>query len=79
MMNEEGAFPRLVELIQVRKDDETGLHRMQLEVLYEMSRIQRLRLEDLSRPYQRAFLLSRLLIWCSANRGRLHNLHVRHH
>ena len=50
MMNEEGAFPRLVELIQGQKDDETGIHRMQLEVLYEMSRIQRLRLEDLSQP-----------------------------
>ncbi|KAL8797546.1 MAG: hypothetical protein Q9195_000363 [Heterodermia aff. obscurata] len=47
MMNEEGAFPRLIELIRERKDDEAGLHRMELEVLYEMSRIQRLRLEDL--------------------------------
>ena len=54
MMNDEGAFPRLVELIQQQKDDGAGLHRMQLEVLYEMARIQRLRLEDLSRPYQRA-------------------------
>lgn len=62
MMNEEGAFSRLIELILQRKDDETGLHRMQLEVLYEMSRIQRLRLEDLSRSHQRAFLLSSLLI-----------------
>ena len=49
MMNEEGAFPRLVELIQERKDDEAGLHRMLLELLYEMSRIQRLRTEDLSK------------------------------
>ena len=48
MMNEEGAFPTLVELIQGRKDDEAGLHRMLLELLYEMSRIQRLRTEDLS-------------------------------
>ncbi|KAG7009038.1 cell surface mannoprotein [Physcia stellaris] len=47
MMGEEGAFPRLVGLIQERKDDDTGLHRMLLELLYEMSRIQRLRLEDL--------------------------------
>lgn len=48
MMSEEGIFPRLVELIQERKDDEMGLHRMLLELLYAMSRIQRLRLEDLS-------------------------------
>lgn len=49
-MNDEGVFPTLVELIQGRKDDEAGLHRMLLELLYEMSRIQRLRPEDLS-PY----------------------------
>lgn len=42
-------FPRLVELIQGKKDDEAGLHRMLLELLYEMSRIQRLRIEDLSK------------------------------
>lgn len=48
MMNEEGVFPRLLELIQERVDDDAGLHRTLLEVLYEMSRIQRLRMEDLS-------------------------------
>ncbi|KAK0516881.1 hypothetical protein JMJ35_000036 [Cladonia borealis] len=48
MMNEEGAFPRLLELIQGRTDDDAGLHRMLLELLYEMSRIQPLRIEDLT-------------------------------
>ena len=48
MMNEEGAFPRLVELIQQKRDGDAGLHRMLLELLYEMSRIQRLRAADLS-------------------------------
>ena len=47
MMNEEGAFLRLLELIVDRKDDGTGLHRILLELLYEMSRIQRLRIQDL--------------------------------
>ncbi|KAL8928557.1 MAG: hypothetical protein Q9208_001791 [Pyrenodesmia sp. 3 TL-2023] len=47
MMNEEGIFPRLVELIYGQKDDDAGLHRMLLELLYEMSRIQRLRIQDL--------------------------------
>ncbi|KAL9603651.1 MAG: hypothetical protein Q9219_000970 [cf. Caloplaca sp. 3 TL-2023] len=47
LMNEEGIFLRLVELIHERKDDDTGLHRMLLELLYEMSRIQRLRIQDL--------------------------------
>ncbi|KAL8675399.1 MAG: hypothetical protein Q9168_000230 [Polycauliona sp. 1 TL-2023] len=47
MMNEEGIFPRLVELIYEKKDDDAGLHRMLLELLYEMSRIQRLSLHDL--------------------------------
>ena len=49
MMNEEGVFPRLLELIQGRVDDDAGLHRTSLETLYEMSRIQRLRIEDLSK------------------------------
>lgn len=48
MMNEEGIFPRLIELIYGGKDDDTGLHRMLLELLYEMSRIQRLRAQDIS-------------------------------
>ena len=47
MMNEEGVFPRLLELIQGRVDDDSGLHRMLLEMLYEMSRIQRIRMQDL--------------------------------
>ncbi|KAL2057809.1 hypothetical protein ABVK25_002193 [Lepraria finkii] len=47
MMNEEGVFARLLELILERTDDDAGLHRMLLELLYEMSRIQRLRMEDL--------------------------------
>lgn len=49
MMNEEGVFPRLVELIHLRRGENHGLHRMLLDLLYEMSRIQRLRIEDLSK------------------------------
>lgn len=48
LMQEEGAFPRLVELIGDRRDDASGLHRMLLELLFEMARIQRLTREDLS-------------------------------
>lgn len=48
MMNEKEGFPRLLELIQEEKDDGAGLHRLVLELLYEMSRIQRLRIDDLS-------------------------------
>ncbi|KAG8529283.1 uncharacterized protein KY384_005918 [Bacidia gigantensis] len=47
MLNEEGGFPRLIELIQERKEDGVGLHRTLLELLYEMARIQRLKTEDL--------------------------------
>ena len=49
MMKEKEGFPRLLELIQEEKDDGAGLHRMLLELLYEMSRIQRLRINDLSK------------------------------
>ena len=48
MMNEEGVFPRLIDLVQTIKDQDLDLHRMLLELLYEMSRIQRIRTEELS-------------------------------
>lgn len=54
MMNKEGAFPRLLELVQAQRDNgvdgggpEIGLHRMLMELLYEMSRIQRVKIQDL--------------------------------
>jgi hypothetical protein len=47
MMQIEAAFPRLLDLIKGNKDDNTGLHRLLLELLCDMSRIQRLSLDDL--------------------------------
>lgn len=48
MMQEEGAFSRLVELIQTwGNGEQVELHRLLLELMYEMSRIQRLTWEDL--------------------------------
>ncbi|RMZ17335.1 hypothetical protein D0860_00537 [Hortaea werneckii] len=47
MMQSEGAFPRLVELVRDRRDDDIGLYRLLLELLFEMSRIQKLGREDL--------------------------------
>lgn len=50
MMNEEGSFPRLLELVQSQKPDGdggAGLHRLLMDLLYEMSRIQRVKIEDL--------------------------------
>ena len=49
MMNIEGAFPRLVQLIKDNDDIDFGLHRMLLELLYEMSRIQRISHDDLGK------------------------------
>lgn len=46
-MIEEGCFHRLLELINDRKEDDPGLHRLLLDLMYEMSRIEQLRLEDL--------------------------------
>jgi hypothetical protein len=47
MMHSEGTFPRLVELIQEESvQEDTRLHQMLLELLYESSRIQRLVWED---------------------------------
>lgn len=51
MMNEEGVFGRLLGLIQSLRNEDTedgaGLHRLLMDLLYEMSRIQRIRIEDL--------------------------------
>ena len=51
MMNKEGAFARLLDLIQtLRNEDSEGgpsLHRLLMDLLYEMSRIQRVKIEDL--------------------------------
>ncbi|KAF7630554.1 hypothetical protein AFLA_011176 [Aspergillus flavus NRRL3357] len=53
MMNGEGAFPRLLELLQVQnrkkevEGDEALLHRVFMDLIYEMSRIQRIKMEDL--------------------------------
>lgn len=48
LMQTEGAFPRLVDLIREKRDDDIGLHRLVLELAFEMSRIQRLSRDDLS-------------------------------
>lgn len=47
MMQNEAAFPKLVELVREKQDDDSGLHRLLLELLYEMSRMQKLTREDL--------------------------------
>ncbi|KAF2400029.1 hypothetical protein EJ06DRAFT_530795 [Trichodelitschia bisporula] len=47
LLQQVGAFPRLVELIQAWGEDPV-LHRALLDLMYEMSRIQRLTWEDLS-------------------------------
>lgn len=47
-MVHEACFPRLVELIKARKDDEDPrLHRFLLQLMYEMSRVERLKSEEL--------------------------------
>ena len=47
-MNEEGAFPKLVELIRHAPGGDPDLHRLLLQLLYEMSRIQRIKYQELS-------------------------------
>jgi hypothetical protein len=47
MMHAEGTFPRLVDLVQMPGiQEDTRLHQMLLELLYESSRVQRLTAED---------------------------------
>ncbi|KAI4153936.1 MAG: hypothetical protein LQ340_001991 [Diploschistes diacapsis] len=47
VMNDEGAFPRLLELIQSAEEQDAGLHRTLLQLFFEMSRIQRIRNQEL--------------------------------
>jgi len=47
LMNHESCFIRLVELIKQGMDEDGRFHRLLLELLYEMSRMQRLSKEDL--------------------------------
>ena len=54
LLNKENAFPRLVDLVSGQQQDEhTGLHRLLMELLYEMSRVQKISAEDLSMFRQR--------------------------
>lgn len=46
-MIDEGCFPKLVELMDGHQEDDRRLHRLLLELMYEMARIERLRLDDL--------------------------------
>ncbi|KAI0912444.1 hypothetical protein F4823DRAFT_581521 [Ustulina deusta] len=46
-MIEESCFHRLIELINGRKEHDPSLHRLLLELIYEMSRIEKLRVQDL--------------------------------
>jgi len=48
-MTEEGSFPRLVQLIREGLDDEMGLHKTLIELMYEMSRIQEITPDELGR------------------------------
>ncbi|KAK6952667.1 hypothetical protein Daesc_004958 [Daldinia eschscholtzii] len=46
-MIDESCFHRLLELINGRRDNDPSLHRLLLDLMYEMSRIEQLRIEDL--------------------------------
>ncbi|EXJ73668.1 uncharacterized protein A1O5_03430 [Cladophialophora psammophila CBS 110553] len=49
LLNDEGAFPRLIHLISSPKQhDHEGIHRLLMALLYEMSRIQKIKIGDLA-------------------------------
>jgi hypothetical protein len=66
MMQAEAAFARLLDLVKGNKDDNTGLHRLLLELLCDMSRIQRLSLDDLGESPCSSPLLSYPTPLCSS-------------
>lgn len=83
-LQQEGAFPRLVELISEYdgKEGEEPLHRMLLDIMYEMSRIQRLTWEDLCTCTFGPDATSRLLtvvLKHSDSARQFHRRTLRHH
>jgi len=88
LLNEVGAFPRLVELISSPKQHgNEGVHRLLMELIYEMSRIQRISPTDLGTldrvrwTIRRPSSLSWKLTWswsCSQHPGRFCVHVVRH-
>jgi hypothetical protein len=46
-MVDEACFPRLLDLINARRDDDPRLHQLLLQLMYEMSRIERLHVDNL--------------------------------
>ena len=47
LMSTLGAFPKLLALIEMGKDEESGLYKTMLDLIFEMSRMHRLRNKDL--------------------------------
>lgn len=80
MLQSEGAFSRLVELIieYDGKEGEEQLHRMLLDIMYEMSRIQRLTWEDLCMLVTRHQELRTNIIRPSRSQRRVCALSLRH-
>lgn len=46
-MIDDACFPRLLELLNGRREDDPRLHRFLLQLMYEMSRMERLRQDDI--------------------------------
>jgi hypothetical protein len=54
LLSDEGAFPRLIDLISSpKRHGHEGIHRLLMQLLYEMSRIQRIKASDLGTCGQR--------------------------
>lgn len=65
-MQAENAFPKLAELVREKRDNDAGLHRLLLELMYEMSRMQKLMREDLGRKSLR---VSQTMLTCCSGGG----------
>lgn len=49
LLNREGIFPRLVELIAHPREHEESMHRTLMELMYELARVQKITNHDMSR------------------------------
>ena len=85
MMHSEGTFARLIELVQTDTvQEDTSLHQILLELLYESSRTQKMNWEDFSTSMKEHVLLvfelvSQLTPSKSGNQRCIHNISPRGH
>jgi len=68
MLNKEGIFPRLVELVAHPREHEEHTHRTLMELMYEVARIQKITQDDLCAFQHPTLTKTQAVCYCQAKR-----------